>query len=248
VKESQLVIGIRPLIEAIQSGKEIDRIWVQKGLKGELAGELLQMLRKKDIPFQYVPVEKLDGITRNNHQGVIARLAEIEYQPLEALVQQVIEEGRNPLIMILDRVTDVRNFGAIARSCECAGADAIVIPSQGGAMINADAIKTSAGALTRIAVCKEKNLMETLEFLRQCGFSVVACTEKGEMSIFDTKLDQPVAIIMGSEENGISKSLLLFADQKAYIPMKGSIASLNVSVAAGIVLFESVRQRSNSVS
>lgn len=243
MKDSSLIIGIRPLMEAVQSNKEVDRIWVQKGLKGELAGELLQLLRKKNIPFQYVPVEKLNGLTRQNHQGVVARLAVIEYQPLTEVVQSAIEEGRQPLVIILDRITDVRNFGAIARSAECAGADAIVIPSQGGAMINADALKTSAGALNRIAVCRENDLMETLEFLRQCGFSILACTEKGDVSIFDSDMKQAVAVIVGSEENGISKSLLLMSDQKAYIPMHGNIASLNVSVAAGIVLFEALRQR-----
>lgn len=243
MKDSSLIIGIRPLMEAVQSNKEVDRIWVQKGLKGELAGELLQLLRKKNIPFQYVPVEKLNGLTRQNHQGVVARLAVIEYQPLTEVVQSAIEEGRQPLVIILDRITDVRNFGAIARSAECAGADAIVIPSQGGAMINADALKTSAGALNRIAVCRENDLMETLKFLRQCGFSILACTEKGDVSIFDSDMKQAVAVIVGSEENGISKSLLLMSDQKAYIPMHGNIASLNVSVAAGIVLFEGLRQR-----
>jgi len=243
VKDSSLIIGIRPLLEAVQSNKEVDRIWVQKGLKGELAGELLQLLRKKNIPFQYVPVEKLNGVTRQNHQGVVARLAVIEYLPLTEVVQSAIEAGREPLILVLDRITDVRNFGAIARSAECAGADAIVIPSQGGAMINADALKTSAGALNRIAICRENDLMEALEFMRQCGFSILACTEKGDAAIFDSDMKQAVAIILGSEENGISKPLLLMSDQKAFIPMHGSIASLNVSVAAGIVLFEAVRQR-----
>ncbi len=238
-----LTYGIRPVIEAIQSGKEIERIFIQQGLNNSLINELKILLKKNNIVYQAVPVEKLNRLTRNNHQGVVCFISEVNYYKIEDVVPQIFEEGKIPLLLILDRITDVRNFGAIARAAECAGVDAVVIPSKGAAQVNADAIKTSAGALHRIKVCRENNLKEVIEFLKQSGIQVVACTEKTESIIYAADFSIPVAIIMGSEEDGISGEYLKRCDAKVKIPMSGKISSLNVSVAAGIVLFEVMRQR-----
>ena len=205
--------------------------------------ELKTLLKKNNIVYQAVPVEKLNRLTRNNHQGVVCYVSEINYFRIEEIIPQIFEEGRTPLILILDRITDVRNFGAIARAAECAGVDAIVIPSKGAAQINADAVKTSTGALHRIKVCRENNLKDVIEFLKQSGIMIVGCTEKTDDLIYKADFLSPVAIIMGSEEDGISGEYLKRCDQKVKIPMSGKIASLNVSVATGIILYEVMRQR-----
>jgi 23S rRNA (guanosine2251-2'-O)-methyltransferase len=241
--EENLIFGIRAVIEAINADKTIDKILLQKGLSNELFNQLRQALKGKDIPFQFVPPEKLKRITDKNHQGVVAYLAEVIYHDTEELLTRVFEKGKMPLVLILDRVTDVRNFGAIARSAECAGVDFIVIPSRGAAQINADAVKTSAGALHRIPVCREENLKNTIEFLKESGLQIVACHEKTETNVYDADFKKPTAIIMGSEENGISGEYIKRSDVQVKIPMWGNIASLNVSVATGIVLFEVVKQR-----
>jgi len=238
-----LIFGIRAVIEAINADKNIDKILLQKGLSNELFNQLRQALRGKEIPYQFVPPEKLKRLTDKNHQGVIAYVAEVVYYDLEDVLAQTYEKGKTPLILILDRVTDVRNFGAIARSAECAGVDAIVIPSRGAAQINGDAIKTSAGALHRLPVCREENLKQTIETLKESGLQIVACHEKTDKLIYDVDLKQPTAIIMGSEEDGISGEYLKRSDVQVKIPMAGNIASLNVSVATGIILFEAVHQR-----
>ncbi|MEO5570021.1 MAG: 23S rRNA (guanosine(2251)-2'-O)-methyltransferase RlmB [Bacteroidia bacterium] len=240
---SNLTYGIRPVIEAIQSGKEIERIFIQQGLNNPLMNELKVLLKKNNVVYMAVPVEKLNRLTRSNHQGVVCYLSDITYFKIEEIVPQIFEEGKSPLILILDRITDVRNFGAIARAAECAGADAIVIPSKGAAQINSDAIKTSAGALHRIKVCRENNLKEVIEFLKQSGIAIIACTEKTNDLIYSVDFSSPVAIIMGSEEDGISGEYLKRCDQKVRIPMSGKISSLNVSVATGIILYEVMRQR-----
>lgn len=241
--EETLIFGIRAVIEAISADKNIDKILLQKGLSNELFNQLRQALKGKDIPFQFVPPEKIRKITDKNHQGVIAFLAELTYYNVEDLLAQAFEKSGAPLVLMLDRVTDVRNFGAIARSAECAGVDFIVIPSRGAAQINGDAIKTSAGALHRLPVCREDNLKNTIEYLKDSGLQVVACHEKTDKLIYDADLTKPTVIIMGSEEDGISGEYLKRSDVQVKIPMSGSIASLNVSVATGIVLFEAVHQR-----
>lgn len=241
--EENLIFGIRAVIEAINADKTIEKILLQKGLSNELFNQLRQALRGKDIPYQFVPPEKLNRVTDKNHQGVIAYIAEIVYYSVEDLLTQTFEKGKVPLVLILDRITDVRNFGAVARSAECAGVDFIIIPSRGAAQINGDAIKTSAGALHRLPVCREDNLKTTIEYLKEYGLQIVACHEKTETLIYNVDFKKPTCIIMGSEEDGISNEYLKRSDVQAKIPMPGKIASLNVSVACGIVLFEAVHQR-----
>lgn len=243
MEESNLIFGTRAVIEAINAGKDVEKIFVQKGLSNELYNQLRQALRGNTVPIQFVPPEKLKRITDKNHQGVIAYLTEITYYETESLLSEIFEKGRVPLVLILDRVTDVRNFGAIARSAECAGVDFIIIPSRGAAQINGDAIKTSAGALHRLKVCREDNLKTTIEYLKESGLQVIACHEKTDKLIYDAEFVKPTVVIMGSEENGISNEYLKRSDMQVKIPMPGKIASLNVSVATGIVLFEAVKQR-----
>jgi 23S rRNA (guanosine2251-2'-O)-methyltransferase len=243
MEKENFIYGLHPVTEAIKSGKEIDRILFKKGLQGAFSAELLQLARAHDIPFQFVPPEKLDRITRKNHQGVIAMVTEISYQTLENLVQMVFEEGKNPFFLILDGITDVRNFGAICRSAECAGVHGIIIPRQGSAQINEEAVRTSAGALLRIPVCRERSLKNTSIFLKESGIKLIAASEKAADDFFKGDYSAPLAIIMGSEETGISTELLRICDQIVKIPMQGEISSLNVSVAAGVLMFEVVRQR-----
>jgi 23S rRNA (guanosine2251-2'-O)-methyltransferase len=241
-----LIYGTRAVIEALQSGKAIEKILLQKGLSNELYHQLRKAIQGTTIPLQFVPAEKLQRISSKNHQGVIAYLTEITYFQTEDLLREVFESGKTPLLLILDRVTDVRNFGAIARSAECAGVDFIIIPTRGAAQINGDAIKTSAGALHQIKVCREENLKNTIEYLKESGVQIVACHEKTSNFYFNADLAQPTALIMGSEENGISGEYLKRSDLQVKIPMNGNTASLNVSVATGIILFEAVKQRLQS--
>jgi len=242
-KHDNLVYGIHPLIETIKAGKEIDKVFIQKGLHGEQSAELFALLRECDIHYQHVPIEKLNRITRKNHQGVLAFVSAITYQPIEEIVQSLFEKGKNPLILILDRVTDVRNFGAIARTAECAGVHAILVPLMGSAQMNADAMKTSAGALNNIPVSRSRNLNESIDFLKNSGLQIVAATEKTEQNYYAVDFSLPTAIIMGSEEDGVSPAYLKKCNHKVMIPMQGSTESLNVSVAAGILIYEAVKQR-----
>jgi len=237
------IFGIHAVLEAAQAGKEVDKVLVKRGAGSDLLKKLLGVLGSLDIPVQQVPVEKLNRITGKNHQGVIALLSEISYVDITTLLPSIFEKGENPLILLLDGVSDVRNFGAIARSAECAGVHAIVIPSAGSAAINADAIKTSAGALHRIPVCRHRDLLTVTRYLKDSGLRIFAATEKASESLYITDMTGPAGMIMGSEERGVSAQLLKEADAWVAIPMKGTIASLNVSVAAGIMLFEMVRQR-----
>ncbi|NLJ44827.1 MAG: 23S rRNA (guanosine(2251)-2'-O)-methyltransferase RlmB [Bacteroidales bacterium] len=243
-KESDCIFGLRPVIEAIKAGKPIDRLLVRQGLQGQLYHELMVEVRKYNIPFQIVPVERIELVTRKNHQGVLAWLSLIEFQNIENLLPMIFEKGEDPLIIALDGVSDVRNFGAIVRSADCLGAHGIVIPEKGSARITADAIKTSAGALHSFPVCREKSLVRSVEYLKQSGLKVIAATEKSGIAISMAPLRGPVVIILGAEDKGISRELLALADQSVKIPMTGNIASLNVSVAAGILLYETARQRS----
>lgn len=241
--EENMIFGTRAVIEAVNAGKEIDKIIIQKGLSNQLYSELRKAIKDLDIPIQIVPPEKINRISSKNHQGVLAFLAQITYYETEDLLGQIFEKGKVPLVLILDRVTDVRNFGAIARSADCAGVDFIIIPSRGAAQINADAVKTSAGALNRIPVCREDNLKSIIEYLKESGLQIIACHEKTDNYHFNADFTKPTAIIMGSEENGISSEYLKRSDLQVKIPMVGNIASLNVSVATGIILFEAVKQR-----
>lgn len=245
MKEEELIYGTRAVIEALESGKDLDRILVQRGLSNELYNQLRKALRDRSVPLQVVPPEKLRRLCSGNHQGVLAYLRQVTYYGLEQVLSAVFEAGEVPLLLMLDRITDVRNFGAIARSAECAGVHAIIIPSRGSAQVSGDAIKTSAGALHRIKVCREDNLKQSLEYLKESGLQLVAIHEKTETLIYEVDFSVPTVLILGSEENGISGEYLKRSDLQAKIPMPGKTASLNVSVAAGIVLFEAVKQRLN---
>lgn len=238
-----IIFGTRAVIESIHAGKQIGKIFVLKGLKNELYNKLNKLLRFHKLSVSKVPVEKLNRITRKNHQGVIAYISPITYVPLHYIIANNYEDGKIPLLLILDRITDVRNFGAICRTAECTGVNAIIIPSKGGAMINADAVKTSAGALNYLSICKEDNLNHTIKYLKESGFQVVSCTEKAEKSIYNIEMDIPTAIIIGSEKDGVSRELIEASSETVKIPIQGNINSLNVSVAVAIVLYECVRQR-----
>ena len=244
MKENEMIFGIRAIIEAIESDKEIDKIILKKDLQSELSHELFEVLRSHPlIQVQLVPLERINKYTRKNHQGAIAFISSTHYQRVEDLVQNIFEEGKDPFFIILDGVTDVRNFGAIARTCECAGVDAIVIPFRGSVSVGADAIKTSAGALHTLPVCKEKNLVQTVKYLKASGVRVVAATEKGDKVYTDTNLTGPLAIVMGAEDTGVSPEIIRLCDDLVKIPINGKISSLNVSVAAGVMIYESIRQR-----
>ncbi len=238
-----LVFGIRAIIEAITSGKTLEKVFLQKGLYGELYKELESLAKKKGIQVSYVPVEKLNRLTKKNHQGAVAHISPIEYHELDTLVLNVIESGKTPLFLILDQLSDVRNFGAIIRTAECCGVDGIIVQKKGGAPINADAIKTSAGAVFNIPICKVDHIKDAIYHFQASGVNVVAATEKSEAYLYDIDFKLPTAIIMGSEGKGVSPSVLKIVNDKAKLPMYGEIASLNVSVACGAFLYEAVRQR-----
>lgn len=237
------IFGIRAVIEAINSGKTIDKVFLQKGLRGDLFGELEQLLRQHHISSSYVPIEKLNRLTQKNHQGVVAQISPIDFYDLEDLVLNVIESGKTPLFLLLDQLSDVRNFGAIIRTAECTGVDGIIIQKKGGAPINGDTVKTSAGAVFKVPICKVDHIKDAMFHLQASGIKVIAATEKTEDLIYDISLVEPCAIIMGSEGKGISPSILKLADAKAKLPLHGNIESLNVSVACGAFLYEIVRQR-----
>lgn len=242
IKETY-VFGIHAVTEALREGKDISKIFLQQGLKGEASSQLFQLAREAGMDIQVVPIHKLNRITRKNHQGVIAIMSPITYHQVEDLLPGIFESGQAPLFIMLDRVTDVRNFGAICRSAECLGAHAVIIPSQGSAPVSPDAVKTSAGALMKLPVCRERNLKNTIEVLKASGVKIIGCTEKATKRIQELDLTVPTCILMGSEENGISKEYLRKCDEVGLIPMSGTTDSLNVSVSAGIILYEVARQR-----
>ncbi|HPF03668.1 MAG TPA: 23S rRNA (guanosine(2251)-2'-O)-methyltransferase RlmB [Bacteroidales bacterium] len=246
-RESDFIFGLRPVIEAIRAGKTIDRLLVKQGLRGELYHELMTEVKRNGISYQIVPAERLELITRKNHQGIVAWLSLIDYQSISNLLPLIYEKGEDPLIVVLDGVSDVRNFGAIARSAECLGAHAIVLPEKGSARITADAVKTSAGALHLLPVCRERSLSRVIRFLKDSGLRVACATERSENLVSDTDMRGPLALVMGSEDKGVGRELVALADLTVRIPMKGSIGSLNVSVAAGVLIYEIARQR-NTVS
>lgn len=242
-KKTNYLFGMHSVMEALLSGKKIEKVLFKQGLEGIQFRELLEKLQLAEVPVQFVPVERLNRVTRGNHQGVIALISQIDYMPLEEMVDNAFARTKAPIFMLLDGVSDVRNFGAIARTAECAGVSGVIVPAKGGAAVNAEAIKTSAGALLRINTSKVQNLRMAIYYLKENGFQIVAATEKAEDFIYDIDFKLPTAIIMGSEGKGISDSVLALCDAKAKIPMNGEIGSLNVSIAASILLFEAVRQR-----
>lgn len=241
--QTNMIFGAHSVIEALRSGKEIEKIILKKDLMGEVLREVLKGARERDVPYQFVPSERLDWITPKNHQGVIAYLSSIEYQKLEQLIPMLYDEGKEPFILVLDHITDVRNFGSIARTAECAGVHAIVIPDKGAAQINADAIKTSSGALHTIPVCRVTNLLKTIQYLAESGLKIIAASEKGNQSYNNISISGPVAVVMGAEDKGITPEILRKATHIVKIPVLGKVQSLNVSVATGLILYEVVRNR-----
>ena len=237
------IFGLRSIIEAINANETVDKVFLQKGLKGELFNELESLIRKQSINVSYVPVEKLNRLTDKNHQGAVAQISPIEFYDLENLVIKVIESGKTSLFLLLDQISDVRNFGAIIRTAECTGVDGIIIQKKGGAPINGDTVKTSAGAVFKVPICKVDHIKDAMFHLQASGIKVIAATEKTEDTIFDVSFNEPCAIIMGSEGRGINPSVIKLADARAKLPLLGDIESLNVSVACGAFLYEVVRQR-----
>ncbi|MFO7575053.1 MAG: 23S rRNA (guanosine(2251)-2'-O)-methyltransferase RlmB [Bacteroidales bacterium] len=241
--DREFIFGIRSVIEAIRAGKLIDRLLLKREGRGSLYHELLGEAKDNNIPVQFVPAEKIDSITRKNHQGVIAWLSAVEYQNIANILPSIFENGEDPLILILDGISDVRNFGAIIRSADCLGVHAVVIPERGSVRAGADAVKTSAGALLNFPVCREKSLTRTVEFLRSSGLAVAGASEKADTCLYEAGIAGPLAIVLGSEDRGISRELESLCDMLIRIPMSGKTGSLNVSVAAGIILYEVSRQR-----
>ena len=239
--KQQIIYGLRPVIEALGSGQQVERVLIQNGLNSSLLNELRTKLKEHDIPFQYVPVEKLNKMTTGNHQGVVATIAVVKYHSFMQLMETLEEPS---VVVLLDHVTDVRNMGAIARTAECTGVAALVVPDHGSAAINEDAIKTSSGALLRLPVCREQNLKTVVNLAKQCGYQVVAATEKGAVHYREVDFRKPTLLIMGNEETGISTELLKMSDVRAKLPIVGEVASLNVSVAAGVFMYEALEQRS----
>ena len=236
----QIVYGLRPVIEAIGSGRQVERVLLQNGLNSSLMGELRSLMKEHDVPFQYVPVEKLNKLTAGNHQGVVATIAAVKYHSFMDLVESL---GDSALVLLLDHVTDVRNMGAIARTAECTGVGALIVPDRGSAAVNEDAIKTSSGALLRLPLCREQNLKTVVNLAKQYGYQVVASTEKGAVHYREVDFRRPTLLIMGNEETGISPELLKMSDVRAKLPIVGEVASLNVSVAAGVMMYEALEQR-----
>jgi 23S rRNA (guanosine2251-2'-O)-methyltransferase len=243
MEKTEMIFGTRAVMEAIKAGREIEKVYVQSGLNNDLIKELIHTAAENKVPYSFIPQQKLDRLSSKNHQGVICVLSAVQYATLENIIDKCYSEGREPFFLILDRVTDVRNFGAMARTAECAQLDAIIIADKGNAPITGDAMKTSAGALNHLPVCRVKNMKETFQLLKDNGIQIVACTEKAADTLYQIDLNTPIAIVLGSEEDGISPQMLQGADHLAKIPMKGNIASLNVSVAAGIAIYETIRQK-----
>lgn len=243
MNKEDFVFGTRAVIEAIKNNKSIDKVLLKKGVSNELIAELFRLIKENGIVFQYVPVERINRITRKNHQGVVALISPIEYFDIEQILPGIFEKGEVPLLLILDQITDVRNFGAIVRSAECAGVQAIIIPEKGMSRIGADAVKTSAGAIHKVPICKVKSLVSTIEFLQNSGIRIFGATEKAGQLYTSTDLTGPAAIVMGSEDTGISNEVLQQCNEKIKIPLLGTIQSLNVSVSAALMIYEAVRQR-----
>jgi len=239
----KIIYGTRPVIEAIEAGKDIEKIFLKKGMQGPRLRDLFALVRQYGIPFQFVPPEKLNRLYPGKHQGVIALLSVVEYQNIETILPGLFEQGETPFVMVLDRLTDVRNMGAVARTAEAAGCHALIMPGKNAAMINEDAVKTSAGALMHLPLCRTENLLEIIWFLKNSGLKIIAGTEKGTKNFYEPDMTGPLALILGSEEKGIDPQILKISDHLVTIPMLGKVESLNVSVAAGILMYEVVKQR-----
>lgn len=244
MKEQLQIFGTRAIIEAIQADKDIDKVFIQRGIQNPLINDLNTLVRKKGISVSFVPVEKLNRLTQKNHQGAIAVISPISFMPFEELVETLATTNKKPVLLLLDQLSDTRNFGAIIRTASCTGVDGIIIPKKGGAPVTADTVKTSAGAVFQIPICKVEHLKDAIYYLQGSDYQVVAATEKAEHTIYDVDFSKPTALIMGSEDRGVSAGILKIIDQAARLPITGSIASLNVSVACGAILYEIVRQRS----
>jgi 23S rRNA (guanosine2251-2'-O)-methyltransferase len=243
MEKKEMIYGTRAVMEAIKAGREIEKIYIQAGLSNDLIKELINTAKGSKVPFSFIPIQKLNSFSSKNHQGVVCMLSAVTYVPVENLIDKAYAEGHNPFFLILDRVTDVRNFGAMARTAECAGLDGIIIAEKGNAPITADAVKTSAGALNYLPVCRVEDMRKTIKLLQNNGIQIIGCVEKAEKTLFEIDLKIPTALVLGSEEDGISDELLTVCDHRIRIPMKGKIGSLNVSVAAGIAIYEVVRQQ-----
>jgi 23S rRNA (guanosine2251-2'-O)-methyltransferase len=243
MEKKEMIFGTRAVMEAIRAHREIEKLYIQSGLTNDLIKELIYLAKDHGVSYTFIPAQKINRLTLKNHQGVVGILSAIQYASLESIIDKTYSEGKEPLLLILDRVTDVRNFGAIARTAECAGVHAIVIADKGNAPITGDAMKTSAGALSYVPVCRVSDMKKTFRFLKDNGIQIIACTEKAERTLYELDLNMPLALVLGSEEDGIAPPLLKDADYLAKIPMTGHIASLNVSVTAGICLYEALRQK-----
>ena len=245
--KQDMVYGIRPVIEAIDSGKEAEKVFIQKGTRSEIFSDLMKLLKERAVPYQFVPIEKLNRLTRKNHQGVVAFISPVVFYQVEDILPGLYEQGKTPFILVLDKITDVRNFGAILRTAQCTGVDAVVIPSKNSAQLNSGTVKSSAGAIFKLPICRSENLKVTLDFLQQSGLQLIAATEKAEGLFYNADLSGPITLLMGSEGEGISGEYLKKANLEVKIPLFGDIESLNVSVAAGVLLYEVVRQRMGDV-
>ncbi len=244
MEKEHVIFGIRAIIEAISAGKEVDKVFIQKEISGELMKDLMKVMKRNSINFSYVPVEKLNRLTPSNHQGAVASISPIGFMDLEQLIEATLESNKKPLFLILDQLSDARNFGAIIRTAECTGVNGIIVQKSGSAPVNGDTVKTSAGAVFNVPICKVEHIKDAIYLLQANGIKTVAATEKCDQTIYDLQLNEPLAIIMGSEERGVNPSVLKIVDEKAKLPMFGTIGSLNVSVACGAFLYEIVRQRS----
>ncbi len=243
MEQDNQIFGIRAILEAIEAGKDLDKVFIQKEAQGELMNELIKNLKKNNINFSYVPIEKLNRLTKKNHQGAVANISPVSFLALEELIESVMEKKEKPLFLILDQVSDARNFGAIIRTAVCCGADGIIISKNGAAPVNGDTVKTSAGAVFNIPICKVDHIKDAVFYLQSSGVVTLGATEKAEKEIYDMDLNLPLALIMGSEDRGINPSVLKIIDEKAKLPMFSTIDSLNVSVACGAFLYEAIRQR-----
>lgn len=241
--KQDMVYGIRPVIEAIDSGKEAEKVFILRGSRSEMFSELMKLLKDRAVPYQFVPVEKLNRLTRKNHQGVVAFISPVVFYQIEDVLPGIYEEGKTPFVLVLDKITDVRNFGAILRTAECTAVDAVIIPSKNTAQLNSGTVKSSAGAIFKVPICRSENLKTTIDFLKQSGLKIAAATEKTDKNFYNFDLTGPIALLLGSEGEGISGEYLKKADLEVKIPLLGEIESLNVSVAAGVLMYEIVRQR-----
>lgn len=243
MKKTEMIFGTRAVMEAIKAGREIEKIFIESGLNNDLAKELIALAKEHEVPLSFTPQQKLNKLSSKNHQGVICLLSAVKYAAIEDLIDQTYTNGKEPFFIILDRITDVRNFGAITRTAECAGLTGVIIPDKGNAPLTADAMKTSAGALSYLPICRVRDLKKAMQTLKENGIQIIACTEKASQAIYEVDLTAPIALMLGSEEDGITPMLLREVDHLVKIPMYGNIGSLNVSVSAGIALYEAIRQK-----